>query len=214
MTIQAIHISYGSCTMDLRKMQFLFSVIEHGTLSGAAQAMRVSQPTLSRQIQAIEHQYKAKLFVRGGRGMMLTEPGRQLQQGFLKVERQLRLLKDEVASVSLEPSGEVTFGIPPSPRTLIGVPLIKAFNAAYPRIVVRIIEETSAQLRDLVSNGSLDVAIINTHEPSHGTMSQALGRERMVLIAPSKDGLSMRKETSIRELAELPLILTTRPNSL
>jgi LysR family transcriptional regulator, nitrogen assimilation regulatory protein len=200
--------------MDQRKILFFFSVIEHGNLSSAAQALRVSQPTLTRQIQAIEEQFKTPLFVRGGRGMMLTEAGRQLHEGLQSIERQLRLLKNDVAAVSLEPSGEIAFGIPPSPRGLIAVPLVKSFNTAYPRIVVRIVEETSGQLRDLVANGMLDVAVTNTNEPSHGIASQHLGRERMLLVGPASAKLSMRKETPIKSLAGLPLILTMRPNSL
>ena len=200
--------------MDLRKIQYFFSVIEHGNLSSAAQSLRVSQPTLSRQIQAIEEQFQTPLFIRGGRGMMLTDAGKQLHEGLQSIERQLRLLKTDVAAVSVEPSGEVAFGIPPSPRGLIAVPLMKAFNAAYPRIVVRVIEETSAQLRDLVANGVLDLAITNTFEPSHGIASQQLGRERMLLVGPPGAELSMRNETLIKTLAGLPLILTMRPNSL
>jgi LysR family nitrogen assimilation transcriptional regulator len=200
--------------MDRRKIEYFFSVIEHGNLSSAAQALRVSQPTLSRQIQAIEEDFQTPLFVRGSRGMLLTEAGRQLQEGLQSIERQLRLLKSDVAAVTLEPAGEVAFGIPPSPRGLIAVPLVKTFNAAYPRIVVRIVEETSGQLRDLVANGMLDVAITNTSEPTHGIASQHLGRERMVLVAPASAKLSMRKETSLKSLAGLPLILTMRPNSL
>jgi LysR family nitrogen assimilation transcriptional regulator len=200
--------------MDLRKIQYFFSVIEHGNLSSAAQSLRVSQPTLSRQIKAIEEQFQTPLFIRGGRGMMLTEAGKQLHEGLQSIERQLRLLKTDVAAVSIEPSGEVAFGIPPSPRGLIAVPLVKAFNATYPRIVVRLVEETSGQLRDLVANGVLDVAITNTHEPSHGIASQQLGRERMLLVGPAGARLSMRKETPLKSLAALPLILTMRPNSL
>jgi LysR family nitrogen assimilation transcriptional regulator len=131
-----------------------------------------------------------------------------------RIERQLRALKTDVAAVSLEPSGEVAFGIPPSPRGLIAVPLVKSFNTAYPRIAVRIIEETSAQLRDLVANGLIDVAVTNTHEPALGVAAQQLGRERMLLVGPVGAKLSMRRETPIKALAELPLILTTRPNSL
>jgi LysR family transcriptional regulator, nitrogen assimilation regulatory protein len=200
--------------VDLRKIQYFFAVIEHANLSSAAQSLRVSQPTLSRQIQSIEDQFQTPLFVRGGRGMMLTEAGKQLHEGLQSIERQLRTLKTDVAAVSLEPSGEVAFGIPPSPRGLIAVPLVKSFNTAYPRIVVRIVEETSAQLRDLVANGLIDVAITNTHEPGHGVTAQQLGRERMLLVGPVSAKLSMRRETPIKTLADLPLILTTRPNSL
>jgi LysR family transcriptional regulator, nitrogen assimilation regulatory protein len=200
--------------MDLRKIQFFFSVIEHGNLSSAAQALRVSQPTLTRQIQAIEQEFKTALFVRGGRGMLLTDAGRQLHEGLQSIERQLRLLKTNVTAVSVEPTGEVAFGVPPSPRGLIAVPLVKQFNAAYPRIAVRLVEETSGQLRDLVANGMIDIAVTNAGEPTHGILSQVLGREQLVLVGPARAKLAMRKETPIKALAELPLILTMRPNSL
>lgn len=200
--------------MDQRKIKYFFSVIEHGNLSSAAQSMRVSQPTLSRQIQAIEQEFQIPLFVRGGRGMLLTEAGRQLHERLQSIDRQLRLLKTDVAAASLEPAGEVAFGIPPSPRGLIAVPLVKQYNSAYPRIAIRLVEETSGQLRDLVANGILDLAITNTTEPSHGTVSQILGRERLVLVGPAEAGLSMRKDITVKALADLPLILTMRPNSL
>jgi LysR family nitrogen assimilation transcriptional regulator len=200
--------------MDQRKIRYFFSVIEHGNLSSAAQSLRVSQPTLSRQIQSIEQEFQIPLFVRGGRGMLLTDAGKQLHEGLQSIERQLRLLKTDVTAVSVEPSGEVAFGIPPSPRGLIGVPLVKQYHNAYPRIAIRLVEETSGQLRDLVANGILDLAVINTTEPAHGTVSQVLGRERLVLVGPSGAKLSMRKETPVRALGELPLILTMRPNSL
>ena len=200
--------------MDLRKIEYFFSVIEHGNLSSAAQSLRVSQPTLSRQIQAIEQEFQAALFVRGGRGMLLTETGKQLHEGLQSVERQLRLLKTDIAAVSVEPTGEVAFGIPPSPRGLMAVPLVQRYHAAYPRISVRLVEETSGQLRDLVANGTLDLAVTNTVEPTHGIVSQILGRERLVLVGPADAKLSMRKETPVKALGELPLILTMRPNSL
>jgi LysR family nitrogen assimilation transcriptional regulator len=200
--------------MDPRKIKYFFSVIEHGNLSSAAQSLRVSQPTLSRQIQAIEQEFQIPLFVRGGRGMLLTEAGKQLHEGLQSIERQLRLLKTDVTAVSVEPAGEVVFGIPPSPRSLIAVPLVKQYNKAYPRIAIRLVEETSGQLRDLVANGVLDLALTNTTEPAHGIVSQILGRERLVLVGPVGARLSIQKDTPIKMLGDLPLILTMRPNSL
>jgi DNA-binding transcriptional LysR family regulator len=171
--------------MDQRKIRYFFSVIKNGNLSSAAQSLRVSQPTLSRQIQAIEQEFQIPLFVRGGRGMLLTEAGKQLHEGLQSIERQLRLLKTDVTAVSVEPAGEVAFGIPPSPRGLIAVPLVRQYSSDYPRVAIRLVEETSGQLRDLVANGILDLAITNTTEPTHGTVSQILGRERLVLVGPA-----------------------------
>ncbi len=200
--------------MDLSKIQYFFAVIEHRTLSSAAQALRVSQPTLSRQMQALEADFGTPLFIRHGRGVAPTEAGKRLHEGLQGFERRLRTLKDDVTAASIEPSGEVAFGIPPSPRALLAVPLIKNFCNAYPRVSVRVSEETSGELRDLVANGVLDLAVTNLDEPMRGVSAQALGCEQMLLVGPRHAKLSMRSEVSIDKLANLPLILTTRPNSL
>jgi LysR family nitrogen assimilation transcriptional regulator len=200
--------------MDLRKIQYFSAVVEHRTLSAAAEALRVSQPTLTRQMQALEQEFNTPLFVRHGRGVAPTEAGRRLYEGLRGLERQLRTLKDDVGAASVEPAGEVAFGIPPSPRVLLAAPLIATFCRAYPRIRVRVSEETSGELRDLVADGVLDLAVTNIDEPMRGVAAEPLGREQMLLIGPPGAKLSMQRATPMEGLADLPLILTTRPNSL
>jgi LysR family nitrogen assimilation transcriptional regulator len=200
--------------MDLRKIQFFFAVVEHRNLSGAAQFLRVSQPTLTRHMQALETDFGTPLFIRGGRGMLLTEAGMRLHEGLKGVERQIRSLRNDVAATMVEPSGEIAFGIPPSPRVLLGTPLIRRYAKTYPRTNVRVVEETSGGLRDLVASGVLDLSMTNAAEPLSGVIAEALGREAMVLVGPGRAKLSMKTETPFEDIADLPLILTTRPNSL
>lgn len=200
--------------MDLRKAQYFFAVIEHRNLSNAAHALRVSQPTLSRQMQTLESEFNTPLFVRHGRGMEPTEAGKRLHEGLRGIERGFLALKGDIAAASVEPSGEVAFGIPPSPRTLIAVPLIERFTSKHPRVTIRITEETSGELRDLVASGALDVAITNVHEPMRDVSAVPLGCEQMVLIGPRHAKLSMKSHVQLEKLADFPLILTTRPNSL
>jgi LysR family nitrogen assimilation transcriptional regulator len=200
--------------MDLRKAQYFFAVMEHRNLSNAAHSLRVSQPTLSRQMQALEEEFDTPLFVRHGRGMEPTEAGKRLHEGLRGLERGLRALKGDIAAASIEPTGEVAFGIPPSPRTLIAVPLIQRFVKKHPRVTVRVSEETSGELRDLVASGALDVAITNVHEPMRDVSAEPLAREQMVLVGSPAAKLSMKSEVQLERLADVPLVLTTRPNSL
>lgn len=200
--------------MDLKHIQYFLAVMEHRNLSNAAEALRVSQPTLSRQMRALEHEFDTPLFVRLGRGIAPTEAAKRLQEGFKGLERQLRSLKGEVAAASSEPIGEVAFGIPPSPRSLLAVPLIKRFATIYPRVTVRVTEETSGELRDQVAAGVLDLAVTNLHEPIRGVSAEPLGREQMLLVGALGAKFVRQSDVSIEQLAELPLILTTRPNSL
>jgi DNA-binding transcriptional LysR family regulator len=64
--------------MDFRQLRTFSCVAELGSLSKASVALPVAQPALSRQIKLLEHELRAELFTRNGRGMVLTEAGRLL----------------------------------------------------------------------------------------------------------------------------------------
>ena len=81
-----MHFCMASCTpgreprtitamIDWSDLQFCLAVARHGTLSAAAKALRVTQPTVGRRIAAFEHKLSAKLFVRTPRAWTLTEVG-------------------------------------------------------------------------------------------------------------------------------------------
>ena len=200
--------------MDARQINVFFAVVQHRSLSAAGQALRLSQPTLTRQIQNFEAEFGTPLFVRSGRGMAPTDAGMKLFEGLKGIDRQIQALRKDVAATIAEPVGEVAFGIPPSPRTLICVPLLDRFAKQYPRTSVRVSEETSGTLRDLVASGVLDVAITNSVEPQDGLVSEELGREPIMLVGNRKAGLNEEREILLNEIGDKPLILTTRPNSL
>ena len=200
--------------MDQRKIEYFLAVVHHRNISRAAEVLRVSQPTLSRQIHALEHEFKTPLLMRHGRGVVPTEAGRRLHDGLRGLERQLRALRDDVVAASREPAGEVAIGIPPSPRTLLAVELMRRFCGAYPSVSVRISEETSGDIRDLLAQGEVDLAIVNSEEPLQSLAVDALATEPMMLAGPRSAKLSLKASTPIERLAELPLILTTHPNSL
>ena len=64
--------------MDIRQLRTFSCVAELGSLSKASDTLRVAQPALSRQIKLLEHELRADLFTRNGRGMVLTDAGRLL----------------------------------------------------------------------------------------------------------------------------------------
>src|SRR5258705_12834630 len=65
-------------SMDFRQLRTFSCVAELGSLSKASDTLRVAQPALSRQIKLLEHELRAELFTRNGRGMVLTDAGRVL----------------------------------------------------------------------------------------------------------------------------------------
>ena len=201
-------------SFDIRKIVYFLAVIDHRNISRAAEALRVSQPTLSRQIQALEVEFDAPLFIRQGRGVLPTEAGKRLHQGLRGLEHQLRTLKDDVSAAAGEPSGEVAIGIPPSPRALMAVAIVEAYRKRYPKVAIRFCERTSGEIRDAVARGEVDIAIVNVGEPMDGLVVEPLASEPLLLVGPKNAGLSLDSPTPTKKLGELPLILTTKPNSL
>ena len=63
--------------MDLKRLSTFALVAEHGTVSMAAQVLRITQPALSRQISSLEHELGFPLFERVGRRLLLTPRGEQ-----------------------------------------------------------------------------------------------------------------------------------------
>jgi LysR family nitrogen assimilation transcriptional regulator len=165
-------------------------------------------------VQAFEAEFDTPLFIRSGRGMIPTDAARRLHDGLHGLQRQLKALQKDIAESLSEPTGEVAFGIPPSPRSLIGIELLRRFAKAYPRVVVRLVEETSGQVRDSVASGLLDIAVTNFFEPMRGIEAKPLASEPLMLVGPPQAKLSRRKPVTASDLADLPLILTSQPNSL
>ncbi len=200
--------------MDTSKLAYFLAIIEHGSISQAAEALRISQPTLTRQVQMLEQHFGAPLLVRHGRGVLPTEAGRRLNEGLRGLERQIRTLRDYVGAAAKEPSGEVAIGIPPSPRSLLASGIVRRFTARYPKVRVRIVEETSSQIRDHVASGELDLAITNSAEPARSLRTKALATEPLLLIGPRDAKLQLKEQVKINTLARKRLIMTTNPNSI
>ena len=73
--IDAIGIANSGSVMLLRHIRYFLAVAEHGNFTRAAEALRVSQPTLSQQIRQLEDTLRAPLFDRSGRTVVLTDAG-------------------------------------------------------------------------------------------------------------------------------------------
>ena len=97
--------------MDIRQLRTFSCVAELGSLSKASDTLRVAQPALSRQIKLLEHELRAELFTRNGRGMVLTDAGRLLLARTAGIVRQIDQVRDEIQSAGGPPSGRVVLGL-------------------------------------------------------------------------------------------------------
>lgn len=200
--------------MNLRQLGYFLQIAELQSFTRAASVLHVAQPSLSRQMQTLEQELGVLLFVRSDKGVRLTEAGLALRERADGVLQQVRQIRDEISAQSLAPSGELSFGLPPSLFELVTVPLVSEFHRRHPQLRLSVVEGVSATLHEQVVKGKLDLAVVSDAEPLGTLHSQPLVREQLFLVGPKDAGLDAETELPVGALAERPLILTSRPNAM
>ncbi len=200
--------------MDPRQLEYFVRVATCGGFNRAAVELRIAQSALSRRIRLLEEELGVSLLIRGRRGAALTPAGELLLDRAEAILRQLRDARDEVASEAKEPRGELAIGMPPSLQSMITVPLLAELPKRLPSVSVKAWVATSMVLREMVLAGNLDLAVFGIIEADTTLDLMPLLRDDMFLVGPADAKLAVGEPPSWAEIAELPVILTSRPNSV
>jgi LysR family transcriptional regulator, nitrogen assimilation regulatory protein len=200
--------------VNLRQLSYFLQIAELQSFTRAASVLHVSQPSLSRQIQLLEHELGVLLFLRSDKGVTLTEAGSALQERASNVVQQVRQIRTEIGEQSLVPRGDLAFGVPPSLFDLITVPLIATFRERYPDVHLCITEGLSSSMHEMVLTGKLDAAIVSDAEPLTTMRSQLLLREQLFFVGPADAELSLTDQVSVGMMASHKLMLTGSTNAV
>lgn len=189
-------------------------MVDTGSVSRAADALRIAQPALSQQLSALEQHFGRQLVVRSRQGIKPTQAGLVLYRNALVILKQLERAETEVASSGEAVSGKVSIGIAPySAGSAVALPLLREVRARYPRILPHI-TESGYILSELVMNGTLDMAVLHGAGPMHGLQHRPLLREEFCLVCLTSLLPSRSEEASyaVAQLAALPMLLPPKQN--
>jgi LysR family nitrogen assimilation transcriptional regulator len=200
---------------DLKQLQLFTAVAEFGSFSRAAVALSVSQPVISRQIKALEEELGVSLLYRNGRGIVLTEAGKLLENYASAILEQASRAKTELAALRSNPRGTIVIGMPPSVGVVLTAPLVRSFRGAFPQISMRVMEGFSGHLLEWLVMGKIDVAVLYNAPRMNNLLAEPLLREELFLLGARDDQSPLGEgpvEASV--LAKLPMILPARPHGL
>lgn len=195
--------------MELKELRNFMRVARAGSVSRAADELRLAQPALSRQISKLERELGVSLFSRHGRGVRLSAAGSLLLERAEAIVHLVRQTSDEIREDRSLAAGRVTLGVPPAAGRLLIPTFVEQFQKAWPKIALHMREGVTSSLQEWLLEKRIDIAIL--HNPPHLealNISPVL-TERMHVIAPPHHGAGKKPRTTfrIRDLAELPLIL-------
>jgi LysR family nitrogen assimilation transcriptional regulator len=200
--------------MDLKQLRTFRAVAELGSLSKAADRLRAAQPALSRHIKLLEHELRVELFVRNGRGMLLTSAGRLLLDRTAGLVRQIEQVRDDIQSASGKPSGRVILGLVPTVSAVLSGRLARRVVTDFPEISLRIVESYGGHLVEWLHRGEMDLAITYGPAVDLHLSVQLIGHEDIAVVGPPGSGLNKRKQVDLKWLVKQNLILPSLSHGL
>ena len=200
--------------MELRQLRYFKAIADARSFVRGARQLYVAQPALSRSIARLEEEIGQPLFVRHSAGVTLTEAGIRLYDHVGSVLGRVQMLKDGMAAEMGTPYGVIAFGAPPSFQSVLTAPVVAAFLRAFPRVTINVVQNTSINLRDAVTAGLIDLAVISTLTPARGLNYTPLFTESMSLVERADSRLRFSGTIEISDLIGIPLLLCGYPNTL
>lgn len=207
--------------MNSKQLTFFLKTAELSSIAGAARALNVAQPSISLQIENLEHELGTHLFDRSFRGVVLTQTGQIFRAHAESILRQMTQAKSDVHQFEHQPSGVLSIGMTQPIGNILSVPLLALVEQRYPNISLDLHVGLSYSLTNQLQSGEIDIAISSPDGSDTQKIRQTkLFREKLFLAVgsdpktPSQKELNGAKTITFSELAKHDVIVTGARDSL
>jgi LysR family nitrogen assimilation transcriptional regulator len=200
--------------MDIRAMRYFVAIVDHGSLTRAAEVVCVAQPALSQQLAALEEEFGVPLVHRGAKGVRPTEAGKTLYRHIRNILRQVEMAGADVRVAGSEISGNVAIGLPTTAAAAFGMPLVRAVRQRYPQVRLQLFESMSGYISELLNQNRLDFAILFRDTASRAVEPEPLASEPLYLIGTPPGRAARSATIALKALDGMPLVLPSGSQGL
>src|SRR5262245_42263102 len=198
--------------MLLNQITAFVETARRQSVSRAADALFLSQPALTARLKGLEADLGAQLFVRGPRGMRLTDAG----DAFLPYAvRALETLTDgrmQVNALERGGAGRLAIGAAPAVSTYVLPALLKRFSEGYPRVSVSVRTGHSEEILELVLRERVTLGLVRALQHPD-ILSTPLYEDRLILVVEPGHPFAAEGHIRMSDLAEEQLVQFDRTSS-
>ncbi len=196
--------------MDLRQLEVFVKVAELGSFSRAAEALFLTQPTVSEHIRALEEELGLRLLDRLSRGAAATKAGQLLLSYARQILQLHRDARQALEQFQGRMSGELVAGASTIPGEYVLPLLIGRFKEKYPDISISLLIGDTRQALDWLLEGKVEVGVVGARVPEPALGYQELMPDELVLVVSSGHPWHGRKTVALDEVRAEPLIVRER----
>jgi len=187
--------------MNIQHLRYFLAVVEKGSITSAAETLRISQPSLSRQIRAFEDDLGSPLFERGARSIQLNQRGREIRDEGLKLIKQIDA---SIRKIRRAAEAEVIrIGYAPSLGGEILQKAIARFSQCHPQILVEMHDSTGTELHDGLKAEDFDLCISESNQDQGVTWQQLLERPLALAVLKTHTLLADKSNRRLVKIEEL-----------
>jgi DNA-binding transcriptional LysR family regulator len=193
--------------MDLRRLEVFAKVAELGSFSRAAEALFLTQPTISEHVRALEVEVGLPLLDRLGRGAAPTPAGRVLldyAHRMLKLADEARQALDHFQG---RMRGTLVVGGSTIPGEYVLPALIGQFKAKYPDIAISLRVGASRQVSEWIDEGRVEVGVVGALPVLRGLTARELMIDELVVVVPAGHAWAGRRVVGLVDVRSEPLIV-------
>lgn len=198
--------------METRVLRYFLAVAQEGSVTRAARALHLTQPTLSRQIRELEEELGQTLFSRGGRELSLTREGLLLRQRAEEIVGLAEITEKEFRSLGERTvSGDLSIGCGESKALSFVTDALKVLQDEHPLIIPHFFSGNGEIVMDRLDKGLLDFAVLMGAENTERYYSLPLpNHDTWGLLMDKDDPMAQKKAITAEDLLDIPLILSSQ----
>lgn len=169
--------------MYFKNYHYFLAIVENGGLTKGAQALYLSQPSLSKYLNKLEQQLGTPLFDHSTSPLKLTYAGQRYYAYIKRLQSLERQFEAELSDIQGGEAGVIRVGIAPWRGSILLPTLLPVFQKQCPHVQIQITEGRSQQIETALVQGRLDLCLMNlpSHYPGQ-TVQKILWNERILLV--------------------------------
>jgi DNA-binding transcriptional LysR family regulator len=193
--------------MDIRHLQYFMEVARYKSFTKAAEALYITQPTISKTIKNMEEELHIVLFDRSTKKIELTDAGKIMMEQGRHILKSFQNLSSELQDLQNLKKGHIRIGLPPMVGSSFFPEVIGQFHEQYPEVTIQIFEDGAKKVELDVESGLIDIGVTVLPTDDKLFHSFSFVQEKLMLLVHPTHGLAGKENVSLSELEGEPFVL-------
>jgi LysR family pca operon transcriptional activator len=202
--------------LKVRTLRAIDAIATHRSLLGAAKALNVAQPTLTRSLQEVEETFGFRIFDRHARGVRLTPAGEVVWHSTKRILAEVRRLDDDLDRLLSGATGAVAIGTLPVAAAGVMPRILAEAKNRHPDLQIRLVQGRTEELLPLLAAGDIDLVVGRLYQPSvpDAFRRETLYEEPISFVARTDHPIFALDKVTVEDIARYKLVLPTMSQRL